>query len=447
MSKFRRNLGIFISVMALFAGVAELRLLPAISQPAPLVLERTGAFCADDPYCFNRLHPAIPAAGTAVPGQTIVLGARDAFDGAFSPESSPEDVVAADLSKVHPLTGPVFIEGAERGDVLAVTIEDIEPDPYGYTVIAPGFGFLRDLFPEPYIANWDLTATTATSPQIPQVAIPFAGFTGSIGVLPGEPELEKFLSREAQLAEVGGIALTPLPTGALPADLCGVDGSQKDRCVRTIPPRENGGNMDVKQMQIGTTVLFPCFVDGCGLYVGDVHFAQGDGEVSGTAIEMGATVTLTTELQKGGADALKMPQFLGGNQLKALEPESFHATMGVPIKAAGEIPPYHTYLNGDTIAPLENLSEDLTLAARNALIEMVEYVSAEYGLTPEQAYVVCSVAADLRIGQVVDVPNYLVSMILPKEIFQTSGQTSKRNGSVQPTVSVVRPATPSGASL
>jgi formamidase len=439
LNQFKRALGIFVSVVVLFAGVAGWRLLPAISQPAPLMLERTGTFCADDPACFNRLHPAIPAAGTAVPGQTIVLGARDAFDGAFSPGSTPEDVVAADLSKVHPLTGPVFIEGAERGDVLAVTIDNIEPDPYGYTVIAPGFGFLRDLFPDPYIANWNLTATTATSPEIPQVTIPFAGFAGSLGVLPGEPELEKFLTREAQLAEAGGISLTPLPTGGLPADLCGVEGSEKDRCVRTIPPRENGGNMDVKQMQIGTTILFPCFVDGCGLYVGDVHFAQGDGEVSGTAIEMGANVTLTAELQKGGAEAMRMPQFLGGNQLKALEPESFHATMGVPIKAAGEIPPYHTYLNGETIAPLENLSEDLTLAARNALIEMVDYVSSEYGLTPEQAYVICSVAADLRIGQVVDVPNYLVSMILPKEIFQTAGQTSRRTGQVQTTVSIAKP--------
>lgn len=446
MSKLKRNVLVFVSVIVLLAGVAGVRSLPALGQTPPLVLERVGEFCADDPHCFNRLHPDIPAAATAVPEQRIVLGARDAFDGAFGPGSTPEDVVAADLSKVHPLTGPVFIEGAERGDVLAVTIEDIVPDPYGYTVIAPGFGFLRDLFPDPYIANWDLTATEATSKEIPQVTIPFAGFTGSIGVLPGKPELEMFLEREAQLAEVGGIALNPLPTGALPADLCGVNGAERERCVRTIPPRENGGNMDVKQMQIGTTILFPCFVDGCGLYVGDVHFAQGDGEVSGTAIEMGATVTMTTQIQKGAADAFKMPQFLGGNQLQALEPDSFHATMGVPIKAAGEIPPYHTYLNSEVIEPLKNLSEDLTLAARNASIEMVDYVTAEYGLTPEQAYVVCSVAADLRISQVVDVPNYLVSMILPEGIFQTSGQAARRHGQVQTTATATK-ASPAKAAL
>ncbi len=408
-----RWLGLALSVMLVFAGATAVR----SQTPEPLVLERTGEFCADDPACFNRYHPEIPAAATAEPGQTIVLGTRDAFDGAFGPEATPEDVVAADLALVHPLTGPVFVEGAQRGDVLAVTVQDIEPDPYGYTVIAPGFGFLRDLFPDPYIANWSLDRTAAVSAEIPQVQIPFAPFTGSMGVLPGEPELETFLSREAELAEVGGIALTPLPTGALPAALCGPDGTDSDRCIRTIPPRENGGNMDVKQMQVGTTVLFPCFVDGCGLFIGDVHYAQGDGEVSGTAIEMGATVTVSTEIRAGLGAQIKAPQFEGGDQLKALAPEAFYATTGIPIKQAGEIPPYHTYLNSEVLEPLSNLSEDLTLAARNALIDMVDYLVENHGLTREQAYVVSSVAVDLRIGQLVDVPNYMVSAILPLTIF------------------------------
>ena len=224
---------------------------------------------------------------------------------------------------------------------------------------------------------------------------------------------------------MGGIALAPLPTGALPADLCGPEGSDKERCIRTIPPRENGGNMDVKQMQVGTTVLFPCFVDGCGLFVGDVHYAQGDGEVSGTAIEMGGNVTVSTEIRKGMAEQIKGPQFEGGDQLKALAPEEFYATTGIPIKKAGDIPPYYTYLNSDVLEPLSNLSEDLTLAARNALIDMVDYLVAEHGLTREQAYVVASVAADLRIGQLVDVPNYMVSAILPLTIFDESAQTAR----------------------
>ena len=408
-----KHLGLVLVVLLALIGATAVR----GQSHEPLILERTGAFCADDPYCFNRLHPDIPPIATAQSGQTIVVGTRDALDGAFDLGSTSEDVVAADLSLVHPLTGPIYVEGAERGDVLAVTIYDIEPDPYGYTVITPGFGFLRDLFPDPYIVNWSLDRTAAVSAEIPQVKIPFAPFTGSIGVLPGESELTAYLSREAELAEVGGIALTPLPTGALPADLCGPEGTDPDRCLRTIPPRENGGNMDVKQMQVGTTILLPCFIDGCGLFFGDVHFAQGDGEVSGTAIEMGATVTISTEVRKGLGQSVTAPQFEGGDQLKALAPESFYATTGIPVKKAGEIPPYHTYLNSDVLEPLRNLSEDLTLAARNALIDMVDYLVNNYGLSPEQAYVVASVAVDLRIGQLVDVPNYLVSAVLPLTIF------------------------------
>ena len=201
-------------------------------------------------------------------------------------------MTALDLNLVHPMTGPIFIEGAERGDVLAITLLDIEPDQYGYTVIVPGFGFLRDRFPDPYIVNWKLDRLRRVSDQIPGVRIPFAGFMGTVGVLPGEPETGRYLKRETELGDAGGVALPPQPIGALPAAVCGPNGSDKDRCLRTIPPRENGGNMDVKQMQVGTTLLLPCFVDGCGLFVGDVHFAQGDGEVSGTAIEMGATVTV-----------------------------------------------------------------------------------------------------------------------------------------------------------
>ncbi|MGF1479118.1 MAG: acetamidase/formamidase family protein [Cyanophyceae cyanobacterium] len=421
MPKVKRQLVLFLAVL-LVLGSGAIARSQLLSQSSPVVLERVGDFCRDDPKCFNRLHPAIEPAATAEPGQQIVFGARDAFDGVLTIESTAEDVAAADLSGVHPLTGPVAIAGAQRGDAIAVTIVDIEPDEYGYTAIVPGFGFLRDLFPDPYLANWNLTPTAATSEQIPQVTIPFAGFTGSIGVLPGEPELERFLEREAALEEVGGIVLTPLPTGALPEALCGPNGTESERCLRTVPPRENGGNMDIKQMQIGTTVILPCFVDGCGLYVGDVHFAQGDGEVSGTAIEIGANVTVTAEVRPGLGESMTMPQFEGGDQLKAIEPDAFHATTGIPIKPAGEIPPYLTYLDSEEIAPLENLSEDLTLAARNALIEMVDYIVAEYELTREQAYVVCSVAADLRIGQLVDVPNYIVSAILPLNIFNQTGQ-------------------------
>ena len=177
--------------------------------------------------------------------------------------------------------------------------------------------------------------------------------------------------------------------------------------------------MDVQQMQVGTTLLLPCFIDGCGLFVGDVHYAQGDGEVSGTAIEMGAVVTLRTEVLKGRGSEITSPHFEGGEQLKGIAPERFYATVGFPLKAKGEVPAFLTYLDGEKIGALENLSEDLTLAARAALIDMIDYLQREHGLTREQAYILCSVAVDLVVGQVVDVPNYTVSAVLDLEVFES----------------------------
>ena len=382
-----------------------------------VVVPKAGALCADDPNCFNRYHPAIEAVVEADPGAFITFETRDALDSDLRLDSNADDVTAVDLNLVHPMTGPVHIRGAKRGDVLAVTLVDIEPDEFGYTVIVPGFGFLRDLFPDPYFVPWRTSRRGAVSDAMPGIRVPFAAFMGSVGVLPGEPEVEAWLEREAALGAAGGIALPPQPIGALPRAVCGPDGSHKDTCLRTIPPRENGGNMDVKQMQIGTTLLLPCFVDGCGLFVGDVHFAQGDGEVSGTAIEMGATVTVVTEVLPGKGSDITAPHFSGGAQLKTIAPDKFYATVGFPLKAKGSIPPYVTYLDAQKITDLENLSEDLTLAARNALIEMIDYLVREHGLTREQAYVLCSVAVDLRIGQVVDVPNYTVSAVLPLSVF------------------------------
>ncbi len=389
-----------------------------VQWQSTVVVPKNGNHCVDDPGCFNRYHPAIEASTSAKPGQHLVFHTRDALDSDLTLDSVADDVTAIDLNLVHPMTGPVNIEGAKRGDVLAVTLVDIEPDQYGYTVIVPGFGFLRDLFPDPYVVNWRLTRAAATSDQMPGVRVPMAAFMGSVGVLPGEPEVDAWLARETALGEVGGVALPPQPIGALPASVCGPQGSHKDKCLRTIPPRENGGNMDIQQMQIGTTLLLPCFVDGCGLFVGDVHYAQGDGEVSGTAIEMGAKVTVTTEILSGKGQDIKSPHFEGGAQLKNIAPKNFYATVGFPLKEQGTVPAFLTYLDSEKIEGLENLSEDLTLAARAALIEMIDYLVRERGLTREQAYVLCSVAVDLVVGQVVDVPNYTVSAILDLGVFE-----------------------------
>ncbi len=381
-------------------------------------IKKQGDHCSDDENCFNRYHPDISPKASANVGDMIILETRDALDSEFRLDSIADDLATVDLGLVHPMTGPVNINGAKRNDVIEVEIVDIAPDEYGYTVIAPGFGFLRDIYTEPYIVNWRLTRNGAVSDQMPGVTIPYEAFPGSIGVMPGEPELDKILKREAALAGAGGVVLTPSGAGALPADLCGEGGTQESRCLRTIPPRENGGNMDVQQQQVGTRMLFPCFIDGCGLFVGDVHYAQGDGEVSGTAIEMGGVVTLrVVEIHSGMGSQLEMPATKGNDQIIDMEPARYYQTVGIPIKGAGEVPPSHQYLTGTKIENLENLNEDLTIAARHALIQMIDYIVENHGMTKEQAYILSSVAVDLRIGQVVDVPNYVVSATLNLGVF------------------------------
>ena len=135
----------------------------------------------------NRWHPDIPPVLRCEPGDEVVLETRDAFDGQMGPDATLQTVAAPNLDVVHPLTGPVFVEGAEPGDVLEVDTLDVEPDRYGYTVQVPGFGFLRDMFPDPHIVHWHFTGTNyadyAESPQLPAVLLSrwSSAQTGRIG--------------------------------------------------------------------------------------------------------------------------------------------------------------------------------------------------------------------------------------------------------------------------
>jgi formamidase len=382
-----------------------------------IVIPKVGERCVNDPLCHNRWHPAIAPVARAKSGDVAIFGTRDAFDHSLNRNSGPADVVALNLNLVHPMTGPLYVQDAKAGDVLAITLLDVAPDSFGYTIVVPGFGFLRDVFPDPFIARWETSRQGATSVDIPGVNVRFDGFMGTIGVSPGPAETETYFKREAELAAAGGFVLMPQPLDALPAAVCGPSGSHKERCLRSIAPRENGGNMDVKQMQVGTTLLLPCFVDGCLLSIGDVHFAQGDGEVSGTAIEMDATVTVKLQVRKGLGAQVKQPHFEGGRQLKRLAPQRFYATVGYPLKARGVVPPTHAYLNGAKIGPLSNLSEDVTLATRDALLQMIDWLVINKGLTRQQAYALSSVAVDLRISSLVDTPNFAVSAILDLGVF------------------------------
>jgi formamidase len=356
---------------------------------------------ADEPQTgHNRWHEAIEPVLEVEPGDTVVYETRDAFDGQLSPAATTADVAAAALGPVHPLTGPVFVKGAQPGDLLEAEILRIDADPWehwGYTVEVPGFDFLRDVFPDPFVAHWRLESEAAESEQIPGVRIPFAPFPGVFGLAPSAELRRVATEREAELAARGGMALPPDADGAVP-----LDGTVE--ALRTVPPRETGGNIDIKQTTPGATILLPVYAEGALASTGDVHYAQGDCEACGTAIEMRSRVHVRFGLRKGEAERLRIrdlqvtrDDYFAPPELAA--PRRFHATTGICVTRDGR-----------------NESEDLTLAARNALLNMIDHLGTR-GYDAQQAYALCSVAVDLRISQTVDVPNLLVTAILPLDIF------------------------------
>jgi formamidase len=351
----------------------------------------------------NRWHEAIEPVVEVDPGDTIVYETRDAFDGQLNRESTAEDVGNLDLSGVHPLTGPVFVKGAEPGDLLEVKLVAVEADPWeqwGYTVEVPGFGFLRDEFPEPYIVHWRLHGNEyAESEQLPGVRIRCNPHPGVLGLAPSAELRQRATERESALAERGGFALLPDPGGAVPTD----EAIAREG-LRTIPPRETAGNIDIKQLSPGTTVLLPVYAEGGLVSTGDVHYAQGDCEACGTAIEVRTRVHLRFGIRKGEAErrGIQDLQYFRDDYFTPPElaaPRRFFATTGIGVHKDGT-----------------NESEDLSLSAKNALLNMIEHLETR-GFDRQQAYALCSVAVDLRISQVVDVPNLLVSALLPLDIF------------------------------
>jgi formamidase len=301
--------------------------------------------------------------------------------------------------------------------VLAVTIEEIRPGPAGWTS-ASEFGFAGDkVGSESRFILWRLNDQYAESDAIPGVRIPNASFPGVVATLPSATQLADILEREERLAEAGGAIYSPDPALAEPSSLCGEEGSKSGECLRTIPPREHGGNLDIRYLQTGVTIYLPCNIDGCGLAIGDFHYAQGDGEVSGTAIEMDADITVTTRIVKDGPNLRHGPHYEGPATMLSIPSSRFYATTGFPLKRAGEVPRDLAYLASAKIADLPNLSKDLSLAAANALAAMIDHIVDEYGYDRTQAYMIASVAVDLRIAQLVDVPNVGVTAILPLDIF------------------------------
>jgi formamidase len=356
----------------------------------------------------NRWHPDIAPVVRIASGSSVAMETIDGVDGQIRPGTTAADLASLEMGRVHPLTGPVYVEGAQPGDLLAVKIEQIVTANRGFTVIMPGFGFLRDLFTTPFVVHWEMANGFAVSPQLPGVRIPGAPFMGVMGVAPSHELLQRIVAREANLLARGGMVMPPDAAGAVPAAE-----AIAGRAVRTIAPHETGGNFDIKSLTAGATLYLPVQVPGALFSVGDAHFAQGDGESCGTAVETSATFVARFDVLKG--EATRRGQRDPSYELPG------HAHHGAPgVHGAYGVTPsrgYYATTGMSLRADGRAESEDITLAARNALVNMIDYIAQAYSFTREQAYCLASVAIDLRISQVVDVPNMTVSAVLPLDIF------------------------------
>jgi acetamidase/formamidase len=299
---------------------------------------------ANHNFGWNR---DFPPALTVKPGSTIQFECMDSSAGQLGANSTIQSVIDLDFNKVNPVTGPVYVEGAEPGDALKITIGDFVPSGIGWTANIPGFGLLADQFKEPALHIWKYDpATMAPSLYGPGGKVPLKPFAGTIGLAPAEPGLHS-----------------------------------------VVPPRRVGGNMDIRDLTSGVTLYLPVEVSGALFSIGDTHAAQGDGEVCGTAIESQMSVTATLDLIKGAN--LASPRF---------------TTPG----------PVSRHLDGAGYEATTGIGPDLMVATREAVSRMIDLLAAEHGYNPVDAYMLCSVCGDLRISEVVDMPNWVVSFYFPR---------------------------------
>lgn len=288
---------------------------------------------------------------TVAPGAVIEFECVDASGGQLSATSTVADVQALDFGLINPVTGPIFVDGAEPGDALKVTIHQFQPSGWGWTANIPGFGLLADQFEEAALHIWKYDKVgMGPAAYSPIGHVPLKPFTGTIGVAPAGPGLHSI-----------------------------------------VPPRRVGGNLDVRDLAAGTVLYLPVEVAGALFSVGDTHAAQGDGEVCGTAIESPMSVVLGFDLVK--AADLKTPRFTTpGPVTRHLDDKGYEVTTGI--------------------------GPDLMEGARSAVSQMIDLLSGRHGLKPVEAYMLCSVCGDLRISEIVDQPNWVVSFYFPRLVLE-----------------------------
>ncbi len=361
----------------------------------------------------NRWHPDIPAAATVDPGTKFRMECLDWTGGQIKNDDCANDIRDVDLNKVHYLSGPIAVKGAEPGDLLVVDILDIgalEDSHWGFSGIFAqnnGGGFLTEYFPDAAKAIWDFDGIFATSRHIPGVK--FAGIIhpGLIGCAPSHELLAKWNKRESELVATNPNRTPPLATLPNTDGACtgAMSGNEADRVARegarTVPPREHGGNCDIKNLTRGTRAYFPVYVDGAKLSMGDIHFSQGDGEISFCGgIEMAGWLDLKVDVIKGGMKKYNItnPIF----ETSPLEPRytKYLIFEGISVDDKGK----QHYL-------------DAYVAYKRACMNAIEYLM-KFGYTGEQAYMLLSTApVEGRINGIVDIPNACCTVAIPTEIF------------------------------
>ncbi|NJC65885.1 acetamidase/formamidase family protein [Planosporangium flavigriseum] len=384
-------------------------------------LDPTRRFTEQEKIGHNRWHPDIPPVATVRPGQSFRVHCREWFDGWMRNDDSAEDIRDAPLTRVHCLSGPFAVEGAQPGDLLMVDILDVGPmeedsgplagQGWGYTGIfhkRNGGGFLTDEFPDAYKAVWDFKGQTATSRHIPGVKFTGMVHSGLMGTAPSHDLLARWNEREATLIatdphRVPPLALPPEPRDAILGTLSGEDFERVAReAARTAPPRENGGNQDIKNLTKGTRAFYPVYVPGAKFSVGDLHFSQGDGEITFCgAIEMGGYIDFHMDLIKDGMNKYGVSEntiFLPG----ITDPRycQWLAFSGISVTKEGE----QRYLDSD-------------VAYKRACLHAISYLT-KFGYSGEQIYLLLGAAPiEGRFSGVVDIPNCCATIYIPTEIF------------------------------
>ncbi len=375
----------------------------------------------------NRWHPDIPAVAVVEAGDTFRIECLDWTGGQIKNDDDARDVLTVDLKQVHYLSGPVAVKGAEPGDLLVVDIIDIGPlkgHEWGYTGIFAkenGGSFLTNHFPHAAKAIWDFEDIYAQSRNIPGVKFSGIPHPGLIGVAPSKELLARWNKREADLFKTDPKRVPPLvylpdAQDALVGKLAGADAERvKREAARTVPPRENGGNGDITCLTRGSRIYFPVYVKDALLSMGDLHFSEGDGEISFCgAIEMAGYIELKVDIVKQGAKKYGLTQPI----FKSVTPDSrynnFLVFEGISVDEHDII----HYMSAN-------------VAFGRACLHAIDYLK-KFGYTGEQAYILLSAApVEARIKAIVDVPSACTTLAIPTEIFDFDIMPSDKGPHIQ----------------